>query len=67
MTTFHYSAFKIETSWTKRVVKPFLQTRNANDVNIHVLFIHSRIKYSAKIQCKKNSSKYTKFTMKKLN
>ena len=59
MTTFHHSAFKIETSSTKRVVNPFLHTRNANDVNMDVLFIHSRIKNSTKMHCKKNSSKYT--------
>ena len=41
MTTFHNFALKIETSWAKRMVKPVLETRNANDVNTHVWFTHS--------------------------
>ena len=44
MTTFYKFTLKIETSWTKKVLKPILGTWNANDVIVYVLFIFSRIK-----------------------
>ena len=36
--------FPLETSWATGVVEPILETRNANDVGMHVWFIHSLIK-----------------------
>ena len=36
MTIFYNFTLKIETSWTKNVVKPILETWNANDVIAHV-------------------------------
>ena len=42
---FHNFAFKIETSWAERVVQPILETRNINDVWMHVYFTLSDIKY----------------------
>ena len=44
MTTFYNFTLKIETSWTKKVLKPILETWNANDVILYVWFIFSRIK-----------------------
>ena len=32
ITTFHNYALKVETSPSKRMVKPILETRNANDI-----------------------------------
>ena len=45
MNTFYNFTLKIETSWTKKVLKPILETWNANDVIVYVWFIFSRIKY----------------------
>ena len=39
MATFYNFAFKIEASLAKRVAKPILETRNANDVIAYVWFI----------------------------
>ena len=44
MTTFYDFAPKIETSWTKMVVKTSLETWNENDVIVYVWFIYSQIK-----------------------
>ena len=44
ITTFYNFILTIETEWTKKVVKPIPETRNANDVSMYVWFIHSRIK-----------------------
>ena len=44
MTTLYNFAFKIETSWTKKVVKPILETSNANNVIVNVWFIRSLLK-----------------------
>ena len=44
MTTFYNFILTIETEWTKKVVKPIPETRNANDVSMYVWFFHSRIK-----------------------
>ena len=49
MTTFYDFALKIETSWTKKVVKPSLETWNDNDVILYVWFIYSQIKKKFKI------------------
>ena len=65
MTTFYNVAVKIESSWPKKVVKPILETWNAaSDVIVYVWFIHSLIKFFKHMQCKKNNSKCTKFTIK---
>ena len=57
MTTPYGFALKIETSWAKKVVKPSLETWNANDVIVYVWFICSRIKKKKQkqknMQCKK--------------
>ena len=51
MITFCNFALKIETSWVKQVVKPILETWNANDVIVYVWLIYSQItktkKYTA--------------------
>ena len=44
MTTFYNFTLKIETSWVKKVVKPNLETWNANDNIVFICFIYSRIK-----------------------
>ena len=45
MTNFYNFALKIEAIWVKKVVQPILETWNrANDVFVHVWFIHSLIK-----------------------
>ena len=44
MTTFYDFAFKIETSWAKKDVKPSLETWNVNDVIVYVCYIYSQIK-----------------------
>ena len=44
MTTFYNFTPKIETSWVKKVVKPNLETWNANDNIVFICFIYSRIK-----------------------
>ena len=49
MTTFYDFALKIETSWTKEVVKSSLKTWNDNDVVLYVWFIYSQIKKNLKI------------------
>ena len=64
MTTFYNLALKIETSWAKKVIKPILETWNTSDVVVHVWFINSRIKKFKNMQCKKNNSKCTIFTIK---
>ena len=68
MTTPYGFALKIETSWAKKVVKPSLETWNANDVIVYVWFICSRIKTKNKnkkiCSVKKNNSKCSKFTIK---
>ena len=64
MTTFYNFNDKIQTSWAKKVVKSILKTWDANDVIVYVWFIYSRIKKIKNMQCKKNNSKYTKFTIK---
>ena len=43
MITFCNFALKIETSWVKQVVKPILETWNANDVIVYVWLIYSQI------------------------
>ena len=40
MTTFYKFAFKIETSWAKKVLKPILETWDATN-NIIVCFVYS--------------------------
>ena len=52
-TTFYNFAVKIETSLTKKFVKPILETENGNDVIIYVWFIHSWIKKIKNMYCKK--------------
>ena len=44
MTTFYNFSLKIETSCAKKVVKPILETSNANDVIVYVGFIYFWIK-----------------------
>ena len=51
MTIFYNFALKIETNWSKKVVKLILETWNANDVITYVWFDY-------------NNFKCTKFTMK---
>ena len=42
MTTFYKFALKIESSWTKKIVKFILETWNAtNEVIVYIWFIHS--------------------------
>ena len=53
MTTSHNFFRKVETSSTKRVDKPIVETRNAYDVSMHLWCINSHGKNSKKIQCKK--------------
>ena len=55
MTTFYNFAFKIETCWAKKVIKPILETSNANDDIVYVWFILSLIKNlkSCNVQCTK--------------
>ena len=43
MTTFYKFTLKVETSWAKKVVKPILETWNANDVIVYVSFICSQV------------------------
>ena len=67
MATFYNFAFKIETSLAKRVVKPTLETRNANGVIAYVWFIIYSFSDKKKIKTfnlKKNNSTCTKFTIK---
>ena len=69
MATFYNFAFKIETSLAKRVAKPILETRNANDVIAYVwfnIYSFSDKKDLKTFNLKKNNSTCTKFTMKKL-
>ena len=47
------------------MVEPILETRNVNDVSMHVCFIHSKIKKkNEKDNVKKNNSKCAKFLIK---
>ena len=52
MATFYDFAFKIETSWAKKDVKPSLETWNVNDVIVHVWYICSQIKKIKNVKCK---------------
>ena len=49
MATFHTLTLKIETIWGKSVVESILDTRNANNVSMYVVFIYSRINELKKI------------------
>ena len=44
MTNFQTFALTIEPGWAKRMVKPILETNDANDVSMYVWFIHSCMK-----------------------
>ena len=61
MATFQNFARKLDTGWTKKAVKPILETRNINDVCVYVSLIHGRIKNLKSCSVKKNSSDFTKF------
>ena len=64
MTTFYDFPFEIQTSSTKKVVKPSLETWNDNGVILYVWFIYSQIKIKIKICDVNINSKCTKFTIK---
>ena len=65
MTTFYNFTFKIETTWTKKLVKPILEIWNANDIIVYVWFIYSQLKKFLKIcHAINDNSKCTKFTIK---
>ena len=64
MTTFYNFTLKIETKWTKKIVKSILETWNINDVIVDVWFIYLRIKKLKTCNVKKNELKCTKFTIK---
>ena len=64
MTTFYNYAFKIKTCWAKKVIKPILETSNANDDIVYVWFILSLIKKLKSCNVQRNTSKCTKFTIK---
>ena len=64
MTTFYNFTLKIETKWTKKIVKSILETWNINDVIVDVWFIYLRIKKLKTCNVKKNELKSTKFTIK---
>ena len=49
---FYDFALKIETSWTKKDVKPSLETWNVNDVIVYVWYIYSQIKKIKNMECK---------------
>ena len=53
MNTFHHYALKIESSSAKRVANPISENRNGNDVSMYVWSIHSRIRSSKMMECKK--------------
>ena len=53
MTILYDFAFKIETSWAKKDVKPSLETWNANGVIVYVWYIYSQIKKIKNMKCKK--------------
>ena len=54
MTTFYNFALKKETSRDKKIVKLILETWNAaNDITVHVWFIHSLIKKIKNMRCNK--------------
>ena len=44
-----FTIFLLEISWVKGVVKPILVTRKANDVGMHIWFIHSLLKIFKKM------------------
>ena len=44
MTTFYKFPLKIDTSCPEKILKPIMETWNANDVIVYVGFIYSRIK-----------------------
>ena len=52
--TFYNFTLKLETSWTKKVVKSILETWNFNDVIVYVWFIYFWIKKNRNMQCKKD-------------
>ena len=44
MTTFYKFPLKMDTSCPEKILKPIMETWNANDVIVYVGFIYSRIK-----------------------
>ena len=57
MTIFYDFAFKIETRWAKKDVKPSLETWNVNDIIVYVWYIYSQIQKLKIWNIKKNNSK----------
>ena len=51
--TFYNFALKIETSWSKKEVKPSLENWNVNDIIVYVWYIYSQIKKIKDMKYKK--------------
>ena len=64
MSTFYNFALKRETSWAKKVLKPNLETLNANANCLCLVYLFSDQVKIEICNVKKNDSKCPKFTIK---